>query len=426
MKRFLSVFACWALASVLPAQTTDVLFVGNSYTFYNNLPQLLSNLALAGGDTVVTDQHTPGGYTFQLHSQNATTLSKINQQNWDVVILQGQSQEPALDTPYVVQNVLPYAHLLDSLIHLNDSCTRTLFYMTWGRKFGDAQNCAAYPPVCTYAGMQQQLRNRYLLMAAQNDAAAAPVGIAWQNVLATNPTFDLYDTDGSHPSLHGSYLAACVFYASIFGQSPAGLAYYGGLPMADAQLLQTVAGSTVLDSLWVWRTEAGLAVATSIQASATTATTSTFTLQTNFFDNCSWNFGDNTGWQTGNNVITHTFPTSGTYLVTGVVNNSCFTDTVTLSITLITNIAEVTNQQAIQVFPNPATDVVWLQVPTAEITTVELFDITGRNVYAAQHTPDASGRIVLDNLTAGSFLIRVRQGNQVMHTRLISTGAATR
>ena len=68
-------------------QTKEVLFVGNSYTFYNNLPQLVADIALSLGDTLIHDSSTPGGATFNAHSSNSQTLSKISQQQWDYVVL---------------------------------------------------------------------------------------------------------------------------------------------------------------------------------------------------------------------------------------------------------------------------------------------------------------------------------------------------
>ena len=158
---------------ILSGQTTTVLWLGNSYTASNNLPDLLYQLALSGGDTIQFDSNTPGGYRLEDHWNSLTSQSKITQQPWDYVILQAQSQEPSLDSTFVANWVLPYADALDSVIHLNDSCTQTVFYMTWGRKNGDASNCVAYPPVCTYQGMQDQLRNRYLQMGYYNNAVSS-------------------------------------------------------------------------------------------------------------------------------------------------------------------------------------------------------------------------------------------------------------
>ena len=197
-------------------QSYDVLFLGNSYTSFNNLPQLVSDIANSMGDTVNFDSNTPGGATFNAHSTNATTLSKISQNEWDFVVLQAQSQEPSFSPGQVANDVYPYAQILIDSIAQNSSCTEPLFYMTWGRKYGDQQNCVAYPPICTYEGMQDRLRKSYLEMATTHNASASPVGIAWKNAMTLDSTIELYTTDNSHPSLLGSYLAACTFYSSIF------------------------------------------------------------------------------------------------------------------------------------------------------------------------------------------------------------------
>jgi hypothetical protein len=112
--------------------SSRVLFIGNSYTYYNNLPQLLTDMAASTGDFVQTASSTPGGYTFQLHSTNATTLQLIQQGNWDFVILQEQSQRPSFPDNDVQVNVFPYASVLDSLIGLHNPCAETVFYNTIG------------------------------------------------------------------------------------------------------------------------------------------------------------------------------------------------------------------------------------------------------------------------------------------------------
>lgn len=421
MKNLLNTFIFLMPGLGLAAQTTDVLFIGNSYTASNNLPQLVDNLALAAGFTMFTDNNMPGGFTLQMHSQNAGTQAKINQQPWDVVILQAQSQEPALDSAYVTQNVLPYATVLEGQIAQNDSCTRLIFYMTWGRKFGDAQNCAAYPPVCTYAGMQAELRRRYLLMAQQNNAAVAPVGEAWMNVLATNPTFDLYVSDGSHPSLHGSYLAACVMFATIYGQSPAGLQYTAGLPAADAQLLQTIAGATVLDSLPLWQAEIDIAVAAGLTATQTSGYTYDFALQTIFADAFSWNYGDNTGWQTAGNPSTHTFPGPGQYTVSGVVHNGCFTDTVQQTITVLPLAVQNAGAFEVNVYPNPASNQVRFALPPSQPARIDWFDATGRCVKSSTLPAGSDGVMDISQLPAGVYQVRIAQQEQQAFVRVVVT-----
>jgi hypothetical protein len=229
-----------------------ILFIGNSYTYVNNLPQILYDLAMMTNDTIIFDSSVPGGSTFQTHCTDTSCLRKIKSQQWDYVVLQEQSQTPSFPPSQVQTDCYPYAKRLDSLIKANDSCTQTIFYMTWGRKYGDAANCSIYPPLCTYAGMQQRLRESYLEMADSNKTFVAPAGAAWRNCRIADSAINLYQTDYSHPSIEGSYLTACVFYASIYKKSPMGNFFMSSLGTATAYFLQTIAKQTVLDSLSNW------------------------------------------------------------------------------------------------------------------------------------------------------------------------------
>ncbi len=233
-------------------KTLKVLFLGNSYTYVNNLPQLIKDIALANGDTLLFDSNCPGGHTFNNHFNNATSRAKINAQTWDVVILQAQSQEPSFSPGQVASQTLPYAIKLDSLIKNNNNCSETVFYETWGRKNGDASNCGSYPPICTYLGMQNRLRASYKLFADTTQSSMAPAGEAWRKSIAQNPTLELYSSDQSHPSLEGSYLTACVFYETLFHKSVLSNTYTAGVSSTNVNFLQQIAHDVVNDSLLTW------------------------------------------------------------------------------------------------------------------------------------------------------------------------------
>jgi hypothetical protein len=196
----------------------DVLFLGNSYTSYNNLPNLVANVAASVGDTLEFDSYTPGGYSFQLHSNDSNAIAKIKSKAWHYVVLQEQSQLPSFPWPLVESNVFPFAKKLDSMVKENNTCSRTIFYNTWGRKNGDPSNCASWPPVCSYAGMDSLLSLRYKWMADSNAALISPVAAVWKQIRNTDSSIELYQSDESHPSLAGSYAAACCFYATIFSK----------------------------------------------------------------------------------------------------------------------------------------------------------------------------------------------------------------
>ncbi len=196
------------------------LFLGNSYTNYNNLPQLTASIAESAGDTLITAANTPGGYTFEGHLTNTTTQSLIQQGNWDFVVLQQQSQMPAFPITQVEVETFPFAAQLNESIIANNPCAETVFYMTWGREIGDQQNCATWPPVCTYEGMDDLLRERYMMMAEMNEGIVSPVGAVWRYLRENHPEIQLFASDGSHPSPAGSYVAAVCFYTSLFRKSP--------------------------------------------------------------------------------------------------------------------------------------------------------------------------------------------------------------
>lgn len=233
----------------LEAQTNrNVLFLGNSYTSVNNLPQIIQNIALSAGDTLTYDSYTPGGFNLTTHNTNAISQSKIMAGNWDFIVLQEQSQEPILG-PRAFQNAV---YALNNKIQQYDPCAVPLLYMTWGRENGDAANCGSFPIMCTYDGMDSTIRNTYLIRTKSIFAEVSPVSIAWNYIRQNHPTINLYQADESHPSLEGSYAAACSFYASIFKKDPAFITNNYGLNATVASDIRSSVKATVFNNLSLW------------------------------------------------------------------------------------------------------------------------------------------------------------------------------
>jgi hypothetical protein len=408
MKRCL--FACLLLvAGLCRAQTTyQALFLGNSYTGVNDLPGIVQSLTLAGGDTLLKDANAPGGYTFQGHSTNATSLALIRARSWDFVVLQEQSQRPSFPQSQVQQDVYPYAAQLNDSIKANDSCTVTVFYMTWGRKYGDASNCGFWPPVCTYAGMQYELRRSYLNMADQNSALVAPCGIAWWESILRDSTLELYNPDESHPSYAGSYLTGCVFYATMYRRSPVGLNFYGGLDTATAVFLQQVAHDVVFDSLAQWRiglddAQAGFAFTHSGNGQVD------FTSASQNATQWQWSFGDG-GSDTMANPQ-HTYSASGSYPVTLIVGNGCTSDTVVDTVDVILVAQEESPPNTLKIVPHPNSGLFSLlgNIP-AKTAMLQVHDLAGRRYHVAElHAHDGQLETQLDLrfLAKGLYLLSI-------------------
>ncbi len=221
------------LTLTLQAQTTKkVLFLGNSYTYFYDMPEMTAKLALASGDTLIYSQSTPGGYNLMQHTTNNTSIYEIKSNDWDHVILQDHSLRPS----YYYLDFYNGAEQLIQIINKNTPClNKTIFYMTWGR---DSSLNYPYNANYPYYEHQELVTEAYNSVANIFGTEVAPIGAAWKKIRDENDPINLYDKDGNHPSYAGSYLTACVFYATIFDKSPVGLSFNGTLSTEDATYLQ--------------------------------------------------------------------------------------------------------------------------------------------------------------------------------------------
>jgi hypothetical protein len=218
-----------------------VLFIGNSYTFVNDLPATFAKLACFGGHKVETGMAAVGGWTLGDHLASAQTLDQLKPQKWDVVILQEQSEIPAIPAARL-QSMYPAARQLVAKIKAIGA--QPLFFLTWGHRDGMADF-----GIKNFSDMQAQLDVGYKDIADELHVTVVPVGYAWLKARIQS-NLNLWQDDGSHPNESGTYLAASVFYATLFHETPAGLSYTGGLSQDSAQFLQALAADTVLKGSW--------------------------------------------------------------------------------------------------------------------------------------------------------------------------------
>jgi hypothetical protein len=341
--------------------TKRALFLGNSYTFVNNLPQMLADVASSTGDSLLFDSNTPGGYRLKDHSTNTTSLAKIAMGNWDYVVLQEQSQLPALPILQVETDVFPYAHILDSIINAENSCAETVFYMTWGRKNGDASNCESWPPVCTYTGMDSLLNLRYRMMADSNNAIISPVGAVWKYIRQNFPLIDLYQIDDSHPSVAGTYAAACSFYAVLFRKDPSLITFNSTLSAIDAAKIRAAAKIIVYDSLIDWHIGEYDPLANFISSDSGGGQISFTNKSINATDYL-WDFGDGTISVAINPI--HIFTTAGTFNVKLLASKCGVFDSITQTIDIVTLGVQTQNSNKIyfNIYPNPTNHEINLKV----------------------------------------------------------------
>lgn len=196
-----------ALSISLSGQETtpkSILFVGNSYTYFWNLPQTVA--AFINDEEITTRQSTAGGASLGHHwrsERDLKSVAKIKDGKYQAVILQDHSMR-AIDHP---DSLVYFGKKFSDLIKAQSG--QTYLYMTWAREWDPY--------------MQDKITKEFTSLAGKINARIVPVGLAWERARELRPGFALYDDDQSHPSALGTYLSACVFYTVLTGKTPVGL-----------------------------------------------------------------------------------------------------------------------------------------------------------------------------------------------------------
>jgi hypothetical protein len=203
-------------------QPAQVLFIGNSHTNYNNgvsfhLQGFLNETDLPY--STVIEKMTLDGYTMQEHAEDANTAAKMAERDWDIIVFQENTSEAAnnpMDATVGMQNLR--FKILSTKTHL-------FLFMTWAYE--------AQP------GMLSAIKNTYENTAPLVSGTIVPVGLAFQDILndAVN-VISLYNPDGIHPSLEGTFLTSAMFYAAIYEKDPRLNPYTAGLSEEDATYLK--------------------------------------------------------------------------------------------------------------------------------------------------------------------------------------------
>jgi hypothetical protein len=182
-------------------QETDILFVGNSFTYFWNMPQMLEAMAEGQGLNLKTTQSTVGGSTLEEHfnkKKNTQTIKLLDSVKYDYVVLQDHSLA-TIDHP---KDFSEYSKKLTELIR--EKGAKPVLYMTWGYHSNPL--------------LQEKITPAYNNMAKELSSKVIPVGPIFMKARQLRPNLNLY-FDDKHPSPEGSYLIALVFYKAFTGKS---------------------------------------------------------------------------------------------------------------------------------------------------------------------------------------------------------------
>ena len=398
---------------IVPDNSKQILFIGNSYTYYNNLPTMVKNVAASVGDKIKASSYTVGGTSLEEHFQNTGTTGALQRGGWDYVVLQDHSQRPALDDAYVQTHTYAFAAQLADMARQYSPCTELFFYQTWGRKNGDAQYCPTIPEVCTYASMDDRLQQRYTQMANDNQGTISPVGRVRRELRQLHPEIELYTDDESHPTLAGTYVSAVTFYTVLFRKDPTLITYNTSILTATvANQIKAVVKTIVYDNLAAWNVGAyDPSAAFTFQAAGSTVTFTNTSVNGASYE---WTFGDGTTSSEQNPE--HQFTGSGPYTVTLTVTNCSRQSTTTREIALLNTTQFGRNN--ITAYPNPANSIWNITATNGAISSIQIMDMTGKTVMSI--SPKSDTAIVdASQLSTGIYMAKVSVGNAAQTIKLV-------
>jgi hypothetical protein len=239
-------------------QKYNILFIGNSLTIYNLMPENVGQIAKFNGDSVYVRNQASFGWGLKDHCQSKSTLDAINLKKWDCVVIQGTGVGSDIKPTEVADTTFfRYALFLANKIKANCESTRIISYMTFASKFGamtfnDTVSCKEDPMVCNFEGSQQRIKENNITLSKLIDAEIAPAGIMWEILIKENPNFELYDADKMHPSPLGSYASSLAIYAVICRKPVIGAYFPKTIEKEDAIIVQNTINNSLFKCNPAW------------------------------------------------------------------------------------------------------------------------------------------------------------------------------
>ena len=317
--------------------------------------------------------------------------------------------------------MFPYAAQLVEAVYAASPCAEPMFYMTWGRRDGDQGNAPYFPVLGTYEGMDSMLCLRYLYMAEANDASVCPVGRVWRYLRENHPEIELYQSDGSHPSVAGTYAAACAFAVMFFHGDPLTITYFHSSLTDDiAATIRGAVHEVVYSQQASWQRPQPQA---SVQVDNIAAYEATILIHTTLADSIFLDFGDtytlthlHINTLATDTIVQHIYADTGDYQVTLIASRHCMADTAvtTLHISLpdTTGIAQfsIVNSQ-LSILPNPSSSLPAIMLDGKDVSQQAV--ITTPNGHTL---PYSTWR---NDAPAGVYLIRIQSDEKTLQGKFL-------
>jgi predicted secreted protein len=372
--------------------TLKVLFIGNSITYYNAMPELFESIAENQGHQVDVTMHAPGGTGFVNHFEDPTVFQLLRSLQWDVVVLQPGTGESA-GASYPVETTIERGQVLMDSIYQYSPCARVYLYQI-------PYGVVSQADYSNYFSVQTVIKNVITQLADALEVQVIPAGESAREYYTLHQNLLLHNAYGDiHPSLAGSFLTASTAYSTIFQDSILDCSYYSSLVQDTANQFFSIAENKVLNHLAEWRINTY-----NLQADfsfALSANTTVFTSLASNNSNVLWDFGDGTTSTELNPTHTYTFDGIYTVILSAYNVNGCVEST-KKTINLITSgLIEKEYDYHLIAYPNPASE--YIEFTTNEpITRVQIFNLAGERLLAIE-----GNRVDTAKLPDGMYIAEV-------------------
>lgn len=233
---------------------TKILFVGNSLTFYNSMPDIFHHICTTAGKHVWVEQASLAGKSLRQLIESDVILKKIASREWDIVVLQSDDITAFPDMIHMEELVV---QRFKNVI-VQKSPHATIWYqLLWGLRDGvEVLEINGQKIYYSYEEYFEKIRKGTVYLASKCSVNISPVGWAWQTIRRSHPEIDLFSGDGAHPGPEGSFLTAAVHFSAIYHESCSGLEPNSELSESLVTILLDAASETVLNQEDAWRESA--------------------------------------------------------------------------------------------------------------------------------------------------------------------------
>jgi hypothetical protein len=409
MKLLIFIFSFFFIIHCKAQDTIKVLFIGNSFTYFENMPDLFHNIADSAGYKVKTQMYAPGGVSVgdtaqgtMAHMNNPLVYDNIRSDKWDYVVLQDNQGRFVLDYgkfPSSSLVIKGHFQIRDSVIK-NNPCAKMIWFSGWGPQNG-------YPPYGN-SGIEliERITANYHFL---NDTARqiiAPIGSAWKKIIQSNPGINLWSGDSTHPSLQGAYLTANVIYATIFRDDPMYSSASAGLSVSTNNLFKQTAWQTVNDSIFVTNLKS---ITPELQFQNNQLTTANFP---NYF------WYQNMQWLSNATTNVLNVSQSGHYYVMAENLQGCKLKSMSKHL-IITTIENNILQSHFNLYPNPASTAITIDFTKekASALKINIYNINGQKLKNIDVNGITNKVIDVADLENGLYFIEILGSKGILEVK---------